>query len=278
MKYAICNETYVDWTLEKTCEDIASHGYQGVEVAPFTLKADPTELTEKEAAAAGDTIRSFGLVPVGLHWLLSKPVGLHMTTPDKALRRKTTDFLKHLVRLNAAMGGNVMVFGSPMSRNLVDGSSYEDAFERSVEVFSEMAAECDKFGGTIALEPLATKETDFMYTAQQGIDICEAVDNPHCRLHLDVKAMSDEDKEIAQIIRDSAPWIEHFHANDPNLRGPGTGEVKFEPIYEALRDINYDKWVSIEVFKYDPDAPTIAREGIEFLKAMEKKIMKSVEV
>lgn len=278
MKYAICNETYVDWTLEKTCEDIASHGYQGVEVAPFTLKADPTELSEQEASKAGDVIRSFGLVPVGLHWLLSKPEGLHITTPDKALRRKSTDFLKHIVRLNAAMGGEVMVFGSPMSRNLVGGSSYEDAFERSVEVFSEMAAECESFGGTIALEPLATKETDFMYTAQQGIDICEAVNNPHCRLHLDVKAMSDEDKEISRIIRDSAVWLEHFHANDPNLRGPGTGDVVYEPIYEALRDINYDKWVSIEVFKYEPDAPTIAREGIAFLKAMEQKIMKSIEV
>ena len=180
--------------------------------------------------------------------------------------------------MNAAMGGEVMVFGSPMSRSLTGGSTYDDAFKRSVEVFSEMAAECEKFGGTIALEPLATKETDFMFTAQQGIDICEAVNNKHCRLHLDVKAMSDEPKAISQIIRDSAPWIEHFHANDPNLRGPGTGEVKYEPIYEALRDINYDKWVSIEVFKYDPSAPAIAKEGIEFLKAMEKKIMNSVEV
>lgn len=278
MKYAICNETYVDWSLEKTCEDIASHGYLGVEVAPFTLKEDPTYLTEEEAAKAGETIRSFGLVPVGLHWLLSRPVGLHMTTPDVSLRRKTTDFLKHIVRLNAAMGGDVMVFGSPMSRNLVEGSTYEDAFKRSVEVFSEMSAECVKFGGTIALEPLATKETDFMFTAQQGIDICKAVDSKHCRLHLDVKAMSDEDKTIDQIIRDSAEWIEHFHANDPNLRGPGTGDVKYEPIYEALRDINYDKWVSIEVFKYDPSATEIARTGIEFLKGMEAKIMNSAGV
>ena len=53
MKYSICNETYGDWSLEKTCEDIASHGYDGVEVAPFTLKPDPRDITEKEAIAYG---------------------------------------------------------------------------------------------------------------------------------------------------------------------------------------------------------------------------------
>ena len=163
-----------------------------------------------------------------------------------------------------------------MSRNVPKGSTYEDAFKRSVDVFSEMAEECEKQGGTIALEPLGHVETDFITSAEEGIEIIKAVNSPACRLHLDVKAMSYEDKPINQIIKDSAPWLEHFHANDPNLRGPGTGEIDYVPIYEALGEINYDKWVSIEVFKYDPDAPTIAREGIEFLRKMEKEILEKV--
>ena len=49
MRFAICNETYQNWTFEKMCEDAAAAGYHAIELAPFTLKEDPRELTVEEA-------------------------------------------------------------------------------------------------------------------------------------------------------------------------------------------------------------------------------------
>lgn len=266
MKFAICNETYQNWDFARTCDHIASCGYEGVEIAPFTLKEDPRELTESDAAKVGATARAAGLEVVGLHWLLVKPGWLHLTTDDDLLRRDTVKFAQHLARICAAAGGMIMVWGSPKQRNLSEGWKYEDAAKRAADALREISETAGNLGVTLAMEPLGRKETNFLTTADETVRLIEAVDHPACKLHLDVKAMSDESKPIPQIIEESKKHVIHFHANDPNLRGPGFGEVKFEPIAAALKDIGYERYVSVEVFDYSPDPETIAEQSIAYLR------------
>ena len=267
MKFALCNETYGNWDFNATCDHIAKNGYDGVEIAPFTLKEDPRDITEKEAENFGNQAKSAGLEVVGLHWLLVKPSWLHLTTDDKLLQKDTIYFGQHLARICAAMGGNIMVWGSPNQRNIAPDWDRKDAEKRAAETLSKISETALELGVTIAMEPLAKKETNFLNTAEETINLIEEVSSPACKLHLDVKAMSDESKPISRIISESKDYIAHFHANDPNLRGPGTGDVDYSPIVESLQSIKYDKFVSVEVFDYTPDPETIAKESIEFLKA-----------
>jgi sugar phosphate isomerase/epimerase len=266
MKFGICNETWQGWDFGRTCDAIAAAGYEGVEIAPFTLNDDPGLLTESAATDLGKVARAAGLDVIGLHWLLVKPPGLHLTTADDAVRQKTAEFARHLARVCAAMGGSIMVWGSPKQRNLNDGVAYEDAVRRAADVIRQVCETAGPLGVTIAMEPLATAETNFLNTARETVRFIEIVDHPSCRLHLDVKAMSGEKTPIPQIISESKAYLAHVHANDPNLRGPGFGQVKFEPIARALREAGYDGYVSVEVFDYTPDPQTIARESIEYLK------------
>jgi sugar phosphate isomerase/epimerase len=266
MKFAICNETYRDISLEAACEHVASCGYDGLEIAPFTLKADPTELTEADAAKVGRVVTGAGLEVVGLHWLLVEPKGMHLTTLDAQIRQRTVAFGQHLARLCAAMGGSVMVWGSPRQRDVEDNNTYDLAFKHATDVIKAICDVAGPLGVTLAMEPLGTQETNFLTTAEETIGLIKAVDDPACRLHLDVKAMSSESLSIPEIISASAPHIAHFHANDPNLQGPGMGDTDFAPIATALADANYDGYISVEVFDYDPGAEAIAEQSIAYLK------------
>lgn len=273
MKFAICNETFGDRSFADTFSTIAKLGYTGVEIAPFTfaphdepfdLRKIPAERFVEVRTMAEDT----GLEIIGLHWLLAKTEGFYLTSPDPTVRRRTSEYLSKLAEVCADLGGKIMVLGSPKQRNLLPGVSYQDAESYAVEVLHGAIGACRQYGVTIAVEPLGPAEGDFMLTAESGIRLAKLVNSPHCKLHLDVKAMSSEAKAIPDIIRDSREWMVHFHANDPNLRGPGMGKMDYAPIVAALRGVNYRGYVSVEVFDYTPDGPTIARQSLAYLKKM----------
>ena len=76
----------------------------------------------------------------------------------------------------------------------------------------------------------------------------------------EMKAMFSESTPIPELIRQNRSMLVHFHANDPNLQGPGFGDLDFVPILEALGEIDYQGWVSVEVFDYEPGVERLARE------------------
>ena len=274
MKYAFCNEMFGDQPFDKAWAFAHELGYTGVEIAPFTLipgaeTVDARDVSSQRKAEVKQLAADLDLEVVGLHWLLAKTEGFYLTSPDAAVRQSTTEYFKGLAQLCADLGGKVMVLGSPHQRNLLPGVTYDEAEKYAAEILRAVMPTCADLGVTIALEPLGPAEGDFMLTAESGIQLAKLVDSPHCQLHLDVKAMSSEDKPIADIIRDSRDWTAHFHANDPNLLGPGMGEVEFAPIFAALQETSYDGWVSVEVFKYEPSPEEIARASLEYMRSFE---------
>jgi sugar phosphate isomerase/epimerase len=271
-RYAICNETFGEWPLAKACDAAASCGYEGVEIAPFTLGASPTTLSATSRGEIRRTIARAGLDCVGLHWLLAKTEGLHVAHPDAQIRENTVAYLTELVRLCHDLGGRVLVFGSPKQRSLLPGVTLDQAHGFIREVFSRLVPALETTDTVVALEPLSPVETDVLTSAAETCTLLDAIGSPHVRLHLDVKAMAAESAPMPDVIRSSAPWLEHFHANDTNLQGPGFGSVDFLPIFQALSDVAYPGWVSVEVFDLTPGAERLARESISYMKRIEAEL------
>lgn len=266
MQFAICNELFEGWTFARVCQFVKSLGYDGLELAPFTLAPTIDALSRDQRAELRAQAADAGVQVVGLHWLLARTSGLHLTSPDAAVRRRTSDYLSTLAEGCHDLGGSVMVFGSPAQRSLLPGVSHAQALEFAAETFRGALPAFESFGVSLCMEPLTRDETDFVNTCADAVALIERVNHPRFVLQLDVKAMSSEPRPVAETIRQYASRAGHFHVNDPNRRGPGFGEVDFVPIFNALRKSGYNRWVSVEVFDYSPDPETVARESIAYMR------------
>ncbi len=267
MKFAICQELFEDKPWEDQCRLIADIGYTGVEVAPFAIADDMASVADSQLTSMRKTAEEYGLQIIGLHWLLAKTKGLHLTSPDAAVRQRTADYLKRLANACGLLGGRVMVFGSPAQRSLQPGVSTDQAMQFAADVFQEAMPVLSEKGCALCMEPLTAKETDFINTCADAVELMKLVDHPAFVLHQDVKAMlGAETDTVPALIHRYKDVCGHFHVNDTNLLGPGMGDTDYRPIMRALRDVNYPGWVSVEVFDYSPGAEKIARDSLSYLQ------------
>jgi sugar phosphate isomerase/epimerase len=273
MKFAICQELFVDWDWERQCRFIAEVGYTGIEVAPFTLAGRIGDVPPERRKLLKRQAEDQGLSIIGLHWLLAKTEGLHLTSPDLAVRSATADYLVQLGDACADLGGNLMVFGSPQQRSLESGVSRADGMSYAEEVFRAAIPALADRGVRLCLEPLTPKETNFLNTCAEAQELIDRIDHPNLRLHQDVKAMRlAEAKSVPDLIAEYAGRVGHFHANDTNLLGPGMGETDFVPIFAALSRAKYTGWVSVEVFDYSPGCERIARASLAAMQTASARV------
>jgi sugar phosphate isomerase/epimerase len=270
MRFSLCNEVLREWPFERQCAYAAALGYAGLEVAPFTLAEDPTRICEREAARLKQVAADHGLVVTGLHWLLVAPAGLSITDSDPSVAGRTRDAMLALVDLCAALGGSVLVHGSPAQRTLPEAGA-EWACATALAHFAAAGAAAAKAGVTYCIEPLSPAETSFINTVAEAAALVDAAGTPGLATMLDTAAAAASEAEPAAAVLDR--WlptgrIAHIQLNDRNRRGPGQGDDRFAPVLAALQRHGWNRPVAIEPFVYLPDAPTTAAVSIAYLRGV----------
>ena len=257
--------------LERQCEYAAGLGYDGLEIAPFTLSPTPEKISTVEAARIRKVVEASGLVVTGLHWLLVKPDGLSLTDPDAAVRARTLEVMMHLTGLCAELGGAVLVHGSPKQRQIAPGETHEIALARLRDALAQVALAAARAGVIYCIEPLARKETDLINTLAEATELVRSIDHPNLRTMIDCSAAGQtENESIPALIDRWLPTglIAHVQVNDPNRRGPGQGDMKFAPILAALRRHHYTGTIAVEPFDYVPDGAGAAAFSIGYLRGV----------
>ncbi|MCL4179773.1 MAG: sugar phosphate isomerase/epimerase [Verrucomicrobia bacterium] len=266
MRFAICNEIFQGWTPADTFSYAAKTGYDAVEIAPFTLAKLVTDITLAERARLREQAARAGVAISGIHWVLVQAEGMYLNHPEVAVRNRTSRYFVDLVDFCADLGGRVIVVGSPKQRNIMEGVAPDQAWQWATTTFRDAVKQAEDRGVTICFEPLAPVETNFINTAAEAIRFVRQFNSRSMKIILDVKAMCSEAVPIPQIIRESWPEFAYFHANDLNLKGPGFGEVDFVPIAAALKEVGYEGYVSVEVFKFDEGPEVIATQSLGYLR------------
>lgn len=271
MRIALCNEVLAGMSLERQCDYAARLGYDGLEIAPFTLGDAPEKITTAEAAKIRATVEASGLAVTGLHWLLVKPEGLSLTDPDAAVRARTVAVMTRLIALCAELGGQVLVHGSPKQRQIASGEAHADALARLRDGLAQAASAAESDGVIYCIEPLARRETALINTLAEAADLVRAIDHPNLRTMIDCSAAGlTESESVPALIERWLPTglIAHIQVNDPNRRGPGQGEMKFAPILAALKRHHYAGAIAVEPFDYVPDGPGAAAFSAGYLRAL----------
>src|SRR3979409_845355 len=171
MRIALCNEVLAGMPLERQCEYAARLGYDGLEIAPFTLSASPEKLSTADASRIRGVVEASGLVVPGLHWLLGKPEGLSLTDPDANVRNRTLEVMIRLIGLCAELGGTVLVHGSPRQRQIAPGENHGTALARLQDALAQVALAAARVGVIYCIEPLSRKETALVNTVAEAVEL-----------------------------------------------------------------------------------------------------------
>jgi sugar phosphate isomerase/epimerase len=268
-RHSMCNEPFGGRPFADACAGIRRAGYTGIEIAPFTLADDPASLPDAARREYAAIMRSEGLEFAGLHWLLAAPHGLHVTTPDAALRARSWNRVRELIDLCAGLGsGGVMVFGSPGQRSATGGLTPREATHHLVEGLASMGNHAAECGVTILLEALPSNQGDVVRTLGEAAAIVREIGCPAVQTMFDVHNTLDETEPHAVLVDRYFEDIRHVHVNELDGRHCGTGAYDFKPVLEVLRRRSYAGWISLEVFDFTPGAETIAGESLRHLERL----------
>jgi sugar phosphate isomerase/epimerase len=275
MKFALCNEVLQPLPFAQQCKVAAQLGYDGLEVAPFTLADDPMAISDAKAVEFRRIAEDAGVGISGLHWLLVAPAGLSIVSADAVVRERTAAVMERLVDLCALMGGRYLVHGSPQQRSVPAGESPASARARAIECFTRAARRAEACGVIYCIEPLSPRETDFVNTVADAATLVDQIASPALRTMIDCSAAGQAESEPVDALM--ARWmpsgrIAHVQVNDPNRRGPGQGAMAFAPIVGTLLRMqaagHYRGIVAVEPFDYVPDGIGSAARAIGYLRGL----------
>lgn len=272
LTYSVCNELFGDLPLPRAARVIRESGYSGIEFAPYTIFGDFSPAAVRHGLAqARAVLDGEGLSFAGFHWLLAKPEGLHLASPDPGIRRRSVDHLKFLADCAGELGGGPLILGSPRQRGSLPGVSKAEAEAALDEALREAGPSVGAAGCSLLLESLSPEQTDVVNTLAEAVRRARAAGSPAVSSMFDFRNLSCEAETWEVLLDRHFGDIRHVHANEIDGRAPGTGTSDYLPAFRILLSRGYRGWVSVEIFEVPADPGATLRGSMDLFKRLEEE-------
>jgi D-psicose/D-tagatose/L-ribulose 3-epimerase len=210
----------------------------------------------------------------------------NICSSDTNRRENARKYILWLIDGAAQLGSQTVcgpMYSSVGKDHIEDPVERKKEWQRAVSGIKEVAKVAKKKNIKLALEPLNRFETDMINVVSQGLQFIEETGMENVGFHLDTFHMHLEEKDSAAAIRKAGKKIFHFHACENDRGIPGTGQVHWNEIATALKDVKYPGPVVIESFtsqvkeiaravsmwrEIAPSQDAIAVDGLKFLKSL----------
>lgn len=271
MHYAVCNELFGDMPFGEACRITREEGFEGIEIAPFTIWDDFSDVAiGKSIATYRHILKEEGLQFVGFHWLLAAPEGLHLASPDRFVRRRSWEHLRFLLECAADFGGGNLVLGSPKQRSTPSGMVPSEVKRIIIDGLFDIADYAASCSSKLLLEALSPDQTDIVTSLEEAVEVVRIVNKPAIRTMFDFHNARDEKLPPATLIEQFYPYIEHVHLNETEKgSAPGSGNTDYLPPVRALLAREYSGWLSIEIFEVPKDPRQVLRTAMRTMRQVE---------
>jgi sugar phosphate isomerase/epimerase len=244
MNLAISNIAWEPDENDEILPLLKEYDVTGIEIAPTKRWSEPESASKEEAENYQKYWKNQGLVPIAMQSLLFNRPHLSIFGDRNA---DTLAYLKIIIRIAGWMSLKALVFGSPKNR-LIGNDLREVRYGEAIDFFRALGDEAERYNVKFCIEPNPEAYgCDFICTTMEGLEFIRDIAHPAIRLHLDTGTMLLNGEEPKKILEACLPYAAHFHISEPFLQIPGSQSFDHVPIAEALREVGYSGWVSLEM-------------------------------
>jgi D-psicose/D-tagatose/L-ribulose 3-epimerase len=253
---------------------IRDYGFDSLDVNVRSLDLPGATLIRKRAESLGLQLMGGGSLPADKE-LLSR---------DREKQREAIEYMKGLVQKVHELGSTFYggIIYAPFSR-LTGKAPTKEEFERSAQGLREVARYAQGFGITVGLEPANRYEAYLINTIGDGLRLADSIGERNVGILLDTFHCSIEEKSMYGAVTAAGGRLSHLHLAANDRGTPGSGQIRWDEVFQGVKDIGYNGTMTIEGFvdatadvaagaciwrKFADSAEEMATEGLAFIRSM----------